>query len=291
MCWRPAVAQAVGSNRVDTRGQAACVSHVFCWQQGGAAMPVGVCQGGEAARVCAAGALGAFLRHKEYRPSVETTGGGQPPVSCLMLHRVARGVLAGVRRGSEARGPHTQYGNSVAVSHSPGAQARRLLSTAETAVIAAAGAAQPFRWIGRGLVGLGLGSGAAAAALALTTPQPDGVDLDVAHVDLRPPTLGELVPRAVVLCVLFTPLLTLAPFAVAFPDRLRDVFFRLLTYTLAKAGPAFIKWGQVRTRTYARRLPLLSLLGCSRKAVLEPPCPVRLLSARRDVRPGAAVTF
>ena len=173
-----------------------------------------------------------------------------PCVYC-MLHRVARGVLAGVRRGSEARGAHP-YGQGVVVTHCPGlhAQRRRLLSTAETAVFAVAGAAQPFRWMGRGLVGLGLGSGAAAAALALTTPQADGVDLDIAHVDLRPPTLGELVPRAAVLCLLFCPLLLLAPLAVAFPDRLRDLFFRLLTYTLAQAGPAFIKWGQVRATLF-----------------------------------------
>jgi hypothetical protein len=171
-----------------------------------------------------------------------------------MLHRIARGVLAGVRRGSEARGPYTQYGTSVTLSHSPGRQARGLLSTAETA--ASAVVVPKFRWMGRGLVGLGLGSGAAATALALTTPQPDGVDLDLAHVDLRPPTLGELVPRSAVLSLLFCPLLVLAPFAVA-SDRLRDVFFRLLTYTLALAGPAFIKWGQVRD-TGARGAPTLN---------------------------------
>ena len=111
-----------------------------------------------------------------------------------------------------------------------------------TAVVAAATGAEPLKWLGRAFVGLSFASSASAVALHLTSPAVAEQQLSAPPL-LTPPTLVELVPRAAVLCCLFLPLLLVAPFAAFFP-RLHASLYDLLTTTLARAGPAFIKWGQ-----------------------------------------------
>lgn len=101
--------------------------------------------------------------------------------------------------------------------------------------------AVPVRSLGRAVLGVGLASTFAASLLALQ-PQPVLPPLPPAPV-LAPPSLAELAPRCVQLMVLFCPLSLLAPLAYLLP-RLRASFYALLTLTLARAGPAFTKWGQ-----------------------------------------------
>nr|XP_043627407.1 ABC1 family protein YPL109C, mitochondrial-like [Erigeron canadensis] len=50
--------------------------------------------------------------------------------------------------------------------------------------------------------------------------------------------------RAVYLAFLFTPCIAMAPFADSFGIEFRKTWLQCVHYTLEKAGPAFIKWGQ-----------------------------------------------
>lgn len=50
--------------------------------------------------------------------------------------------------------------------------------------------------------------------------------------------------RAFYLAVLFTPSITMAPFADSFGPRFRKLWLQVVHQTLERAGPAFIKWGQ-----------------------------------------------
>ncbi|KAL4580248.1 hypothetical protein LXL04_016434 [Taraxacum kok-saghyz] len=50
--------------------------------------------------------------------------------------------------------------------------------------------------------------------------------------------------RAIYLSFLFTPCITMAPFADSFGPNFRTAWLQCLHCTLEKAGPAFIKWGQ-----------------------------------------------
>ncbi|KAH6773761.1 Protein kinase superfamily protein [Perilla frutescens var. frutescens] len=53
-----------------------------------------------------------------------------------------------------------------------------------------------------------------------------------------------LLIRAFYLAVLFTPSITMAPFADSFGPRFRKLWLQVVHQTLERAGPAFIKWGQ-----------------------------------------------
>ncbi|XP_071730174.1 uncharacterized protein [Rutidosis leptorrhynchoides] len=50
--------------------------------------------------------------------------------------------------------------------------------------------------------------------------------------------------RAVYLAILFAPCIAMAPFADSFGIEFRKTWLQCVHYTLEKAGPAFIKWGQ-----------------------------------------------
>jgi hypothetical protein len=131
------------------------------------------------------------------------------------------------------------------------AAARNCSGTAAAAAAAAAASAAP-----QGLASLWAlkrlafatagGSTAAALALALSPPAyvlPPAAAASLAATEA--PTLRELIPRGAALLVLFTPLALLGPAAALLPSRaLRQAWYRLLTWTLARAGCAFIKWGQ-----------------------------------------------
>ncbi|VFQ88983.1 unnamed protein product [Cuscuta campestris] len=53
-----------------------------------------------------------------------------------------------------------------------------------------------------------------------------------------------LLLRGIYLTILFTPSITMAPFADAFGPRFRKLWLEVIHRTLERAGPAFIKWGQ-----------------------------------------------
>ncbi|XP_010260692.1 PREDICTED: probable serine/threonine-protein kinase abkC isoform X2 [Nelumbo nucifera] len=50
--------------------------------------------------------------------------------------------------------------------------------------------------------------------------------------------------RSFYLAILFLPTMTMAPFADCFGTQFRKVWLQVVRFTLEKAGPAFIKWGQ-----------------------------------------------
>jgi hypothetical protein len=133
----------------------------------------------------------------------------------------------------------------------PRAAARHCSSTAAAAAAAAASAAPQAGlaslWALKRLAfATAGGSTAAAFALSLSPPAyvlPPAAAASLAASDA--PTLRELVPRGAALLVLFTPLVLLGPAVILLPSRsLRAAWYRLLTWTLARAGCAFIKWGQ-----------------------------------------------
>lgn len=90
------------------------------------------------------------------------------------------------------------------------------------------------------------GSTLTAAALSYQRPTyvlpPDAL-AELALSKRKQATLAELLPRGCQLALLFSPLALLAPLATLLPSA-RALFYRLLTWTLARAGCAFIKWGQ-----------------------------------------------
>ncbi|XAR53686.1 Cadmium-transporting ATPase [Bertholletia excelsa] len=53
-----------------------------------------------------------------------------------------------------------------------------------------------------------------------------------------------LLLRALYLAILFSPCMTMAPFADCFGHKFRRVWLQVVRHTLERAGPAFIKWGQ-----------------------------------------------
>lgn len=87
-----------------------------------------------------------------------------------------------------------------------------------------------------------LGSATAAQILALEKPviaEPH----DGGQVSLPIVPLAELLPRALQLLALFTPL-SLLSLPAMYIGELRNIWYRLLVWTLEQAGCAFIKWGQ-----------------------------------------------
>lgn len=63
-------------------------------------------------------------------------------------------------------------------------------------------------------------------------------------VDEPPPSLLKLILRAIVLLIYFLPVLLGIPLALLCEPFRERIFYRLITDSLARAGTAFIKWGQ-----------------------------------------------
>ncbi|EOD17069.1 putative ABC1 family protein [Emiliania huxleyi CCMP1516] len=94
----------------------------------------------------------------------------------------------------------------------------------------------------------GLGLQAAVRSVARGRPPPlreiIGQREEAALVSEAPPGFASLVGRAVVLALIFSPPMLLSWLAWLWPFFRNRVWYRMLTASLARAGTAFIKWGQ-----------------------------------------------